>query len=693
MKHFSTFLIITTIVFLQFKLHSQKIETAYDALSKYDYFKAKKLFYEIDKKHPDRAASFGLAIIFHRTDNPFHNLDSAAKYVSLSYLVKVKNSEKNKKVNYFGFFPDSVHAKLMIDSLALLLLKRVDDKKNADGYNKFLEQNYLARFDIISRAVYNRDRLEFDSSSLKNKSFETANFIKTHPQTELLQDAKNLFQRQLYSEITQEKSVAAYQNFIANQPNNIMLNNAYEELYQLYKNNFDTSGLSHFVSDYKNAPQINEAWKLLFSLHVKKFSNTELEVFLNRFPTFPFKNSIEKELQLSNIELLIYEKDSLFGFIDTAGNIVIPPIYDAVTDFHEGLSVVSKNDSTYFINKENTKVFNDVFNEAHVFSNGIASVNKSNKWIFINRQGQTISEPYDEINELSDGIYSVKKDNFYGALDRFGKYFISIKYEKLGDFKNGFAYYVKQNKYGFVSKAGSEYNAQFDWISDVDTNQIFIYKLNNKYGLINTLGKVILQANYDQILKGNSGIYILIQAASYGFFNAEECFMTQVNFEFNKEKDATYYTNGNYFKLIKRGKQSIADLNGKVVFESGLYDDISLKNSLFFKVKKGSKYGYANKKGNIVLPIKYDKASDFNDSLALIKLKNKYCLINLLGKEIFFSETEIEKISKGIFTCENKLINAKGEVIVSDVVNMQFSENFLIITLKDGIIKLLIRRL
>ena len=55
---------------------ASRIDNAFDALKQFDYFKAKKLFYASMKQHK-AAACYGLAIIYLRNDNPFHQLDSA----------------------------------------------------------------------------------------------------------------------------------------------------------------------------------------------------------------------------------------------------------------------------------------------------------------------------------------------------------------------------------------------------------------------------------------------------------------------------------------------------------------------------------------------------------------------------------------------------------------------------------------
>ena len=53
-------------------LQSCKINSAFEALEVYNYFKAKKLF---EKKVDNKivAAPYGLSLIYGRNDNPFYN--------------------------------------------------------------------------------------------------------------------------------------------------------------------------------------------------------------------------------------------------------------------------------------------------------------------------------------------------------------------------------------------------------------------------------------------------------------------------------------------------------------------------------------------------------------------------------------------------------------------------------------------
>jgi hypothetical protein len=681
---------ITFFLFAALHVRSSKLEKGFEALKVYDYFQAKKLFLEIQLKKPDAYSSFGLALIFSRNDNPFSNIDSAGKYILLSYHTYLANLQPQ---TLSGFLIDNTTILDLADSISYKMYHKVKQVNTVTSYNFFLRNFYLAKKKLRQEAVYTRDELEFDAVLEINKSDTTRDFMILHPQSVFYSEALLLLDRQLYDENTKANAAETYISFLKSYPKNVMVKTAYEKLFNIYRQQKDTKGLATFVKDYPGAPQNLEAWKLLFSLSVKEFSFDELKRFVEVYPDFPLKSSILKELELNKLILYPYQQGDFSGFIDEKGKFVIKPVYDAVTDFYEGLSVVSKNDSVYFINKQNNNAFNKIYSDALVFKNGIAPVKQNNRWFFINRQGQSISKFYDEINELSDNVYVVKAGDKYGALDHFGQTILEPKFDKLGDFKNGYAYYMEKGNYGFVSREGSVHKAEFEWISDFNAEQIAVIQQNNKYGLINVLGKKILEPQYDQVLKTNSPVFILILNNMYGFFSSEGCFLTAIAYDYSKERSPEYYTNGVLFRLLKKGEQAFVDENGKMNINFGAYQEINFAGNDLIRVKQKNKYGYVDRKLNTVILYKYQQAEDFSDSLAIVKFKDYNIMINTEGREIFSTGAEIVKVSPHYYSINDdtrSIINNKGELIFTEVSNVQkINKGMLIITLNNGEIKLL----
>ncbi len=682
-------LLILLFTFCSYFSFARNINKGYEALCIYDFFKAKKIFYKnLHQKNP--AACFGLAIIFSKNNNPFYNLDSATKYINRAAVYfKIKNIPLNYKCTTI----DSLSINNLLDSINTQLYLKTLKKNTIVDFEKFLTVNYLAKQTQINNILYLRDELEFTAVQKENKSLATHKFIITHPLTKLFNKASTLYQNQIFNESVNFNSIASYYTFIKNNPNNINIQNSYQTIFEKLKKLNDTIETNKFIELCKDAPQINDAWKLLFTQCVKIYNNTNLKNFINRYPNFPYKSELLEELELNTKTYLPFKQNDYFGYIDTNSKIVIQPMFDNATDFFEGLATVSKNDSVYFIDKNNKNKFNRIFEDAYTFKNGVTVIKEQNKFYFINRLGQKISDQFEDVNEASNDLYVVKKDSLYGALNLYGKTQIEFQFQKLGDFINGYAYFIKNNKYGVISKHGEIIVNNLNWVSNINEDSVFIIKKEHSFGIINHLGQSLLETNYDFITYVKNGFYIIVKNDKYGFYNAQnKCFNTEIAYDYYKEKENNYYSNGKGFKLIKNNSQAIADVNGKISIDFGIYDEIYFAENNLIKVKRKQKYGFVDRKLNLVIPYKYDKASDFKDSTTIVTYKNKNCIIDINGKELYCSDFLIKKINNDFYLIESnplEIISSKGLVVYNTIESVQKVNNFLLILFKNNTHKLL----
>ena len=95
MKKYFSVLALTTLSSVL--LFAGTLEKGFDALKVFNYFEAKELFEKSIKSHPSGAA-YGLSTIYLREDNPFHNLDSAYKYIIISDKSFKSTDAKEKEI-------------------------------------------------------------------------------------------------------------------------------------------------------------------------------------------------------------------------------------------------------------------------------------------------------------------------------------------------------------------------------------------------------------------------------------------------------------------------------------------------------------------------------------------------------------------------------------------------------------------
>lgn len=113
-----------------------------------------------------------------------------------------------------------------------------------------------------------------------------------------------------------------------------------------------------------------------------------------------------------------------WGFVDADGDVVIPPIYDRVGSFSEGLAFVAFGDidsgfTGGYISKNGDFVIKPIFSGGGEFSNGKASVTFDGKDGIIDENGNFLLRPtYFWIGQQSEGLvrYQEKENGKFGYL-------------------------------------------------------------------------------------------------------------------------------------------------------------------------------------------------------------------------------------------------------------------------------------
>jgi len=654
--------ILVFCVVCAFKGFGTKISSAYEALSVYDYFKARTLFYSSLSKHPSEAG-YGLATIYYRSDNPFSNIDSAAKYIALS----TKTFKDTARFSGYVVCPGSIAS--LSQAISLKGFQQHTRHNTECDLNYFLERFWFSSDSLLRIAFRMRDDLSLKRYSSSFSSDSIRVFLWDHPESELYPIGKKKFEDFQYSEQTKDLSAAGYKHFILNYPANPHAADAEKRLFQLTAKLHSTDSLYAFITRYSTLNKA-EAWRMLYSMSVTKASGSELDAFLQKYPDYPYRHEIEKEIEWSKQVLYVLKgTNDRYGYVDTSGSWIIRPLFDDASDFHEGFAGVCKNDSCYFINKSGEKTSELFLEETYDYSNGIAIVKKQNRYYLINRSGQLISKAFEDISPASDNLFVGRQNGLYGAVNYKAETVIPFVYKKLGTFRNGYAYYFSE-QYGLVSTGNKTLEARWDWISEIDTNNLVIVKKGKLFGLMDLSESLLLHPEFDYISHCTGKIYLVVKNDLYGFYDAGgKCYISGVVYNYDKVFDNAYYTNGKQFKLIEEEEVGLMDVNGRISIPFGTYTDVFFAKDDVIRIQKGKKYGYVDRKLKAITAAEYDKAGDFENNAAVTVKAGTSQLINRAGKTLFtLKDGSIEKqdglLYKTTLNGLSGLITANGEVLL-----------------------------
>lgn len=175
------------------------------------------------------------------------------------------------------------------------------------------------------------------------------------------------------------------------------------------------------------------------------------------------------------------------------------------------------------------------------------------------------------------------------------------KYSNVHDFHDGMAmirisHPDESYKYGYINESyETVVPPKYSWASDFREG-LAVVELNGKYGYINTSGEVVIPIKYNE---------------------------------------ADPIIEGLAFVSEKRGVYGVIDKTGKTVIPFKLnYDYIGWFSEGMANVRRNGKYGYINRSGQLVIPLKYSNVGSFSEGVARAELNGKYGFIDKTGKVV-----------------------------------------------------------
>ncbi len=329
------------------------------------------------------------------------------------------------------------------------------------------------------------------------------------------------------------------------------------------------------------------------------------------------------------------DKDK-WGMLGLDGEIAIPAMYQQCKCFTAGLAPAKMNDKFGFINPKNEVVIAFVYDDARNFYGGYASVKQGEYWTAINIEGKPLTDfKFKFITWFFDGIAGVFINGRWTYIDTLGKEIIPLKYKMVSPFYNGFGT-IKDD--------------------------------NNKCGIIDITGVIIVPCQYDEILNVMEDFVAIRNGKLWGFLNMLTATI-EIPFQFKDVKlgfknDVCFIKKGEHYGAInKKGEQVLPfvflDVKTPSKFfqtpfseglavvsldkDKGMIDannqivenlDYDPNNYLEFNLKwnRGNKptssfnlflWGIISIQdsdtGKVILPFKYRKIEDYSNGLALIK--------------------------------------------------------------------------
>ena len=276
--------------------------------------------------------------------------------------------------------------------------------------------------------------------------------------------------------------------------------------------------------------------------------------------------------------------DIAYGFINSKGEEVTPPIFSYAGDFSEGFAVVKylETGNTTFIDTNGNKLIEPFYGGAYAFSDGLAL-----------------------IVDVDAG--------FVGYIDKTGKRVLELKVSMRNAWSDG---YIN----GWNVSSFSEGLAR---VWDGNTS---------KYGYIDKTGKVVVRCEYDDAVSFKEGLACVRQGGKYGFIDKDGKLI--IDFMFNER---AYFSEG-LAHVYLDNKCVYIDKEGKTKIESNMAGSMFIEGLAVNGKSMGGLnvvYGFIDKTGNQIIDLKYINVGTFKNGLAYVVYEDgTHAYIDKSGKEV-----------------------------------------------------------
>ena len=282
-----------------------------------------------------------------------------------------------------------------------------------------------------------------------------------------------------------------------------------------------------------------------------------------------------------------------YGYMDTAGRVVIQMQYKDALHFSEGLAAVEADGKWGYIDRNGQMVIQPQFHKAKAFKNGRARVEIAlDSWRYTDRTGKIV-------------IDSAFKWSIYAR-----------------DFSEGLAaiYIEDRKRFECLSGVHQEVREQYN-----GSNLYIATPFCGRWGFIDLAGAVTVEPQFIEAFSFSDGLAAVrvrdpnVQDQKhwlYGYIDRTGTIVIAPQFE------AAFDFSDGIARVVVDGRKGFIDKTGNRLTEA-TFDDAKDFHEGLAQVKIGDRWGYIDKTGKIAIPAEFTIAGRFSEGLAAARRSGK----------------------------------------------------------------------
>jgi hypothetical protein len=306
--------------------------------------------------------------------------------------------------------------------------------------------------------------------------------------------------------------------------------------------------------------------------------------------------------------MAVIKQNGKYGLINSNGEVIVKPQWDYILGESEDIYPVEIDSLWGYIDRKGKVIIKPKYWDADFFDEGFACVgNVKEKYGFINTKGDTVIDfLYDEsFGSFSKGLADVTLNDSCGYIDKNGRVIIPLIYETCYPFLSDLAVvWTFEGEQVLVNEKGETFEYKEEKYKDKKLWSLNTYpgafNTDNGRGRLNAKGDTIIPPEYLSTGNLSDKMHIVQdKKEKWGAFNDKGALVIKPQF------DNLWHFHEEVANFSLNEKWGFVNKKGEIVIEPK-FDYASQFNNGFAYVELNGKAGFINKKGEISIPIIYE---------------------------------------------------------------------------------------